>query len=109
MRGRSCGGAVGDMKPRAGPEGLCHVTSMSCVHAFSCQHSRCIFLDPTLSLAPLPCHRAADIISALEFSHDGEHLATGDKGGRVVLFERSKDQDVCCPLLCLFVAIVRKD
>eukprot|EP00052_Salpingoeca_macrocollata_P028245 m.271779 g.271779 ORF g.271779 m.271779 type:complete len:450 (+) comp22839_c1_seq7:128-1477(+) len=35
----------------------------------------------------------ADIISAVEFSHDGEYLATGDKGGRVVLFERSHDQD----------------
>lgn len=42
----------------------------------------------------LQSHVTADIISALEFSHDGEHLATGDKGGRVVLFERSHDQDV---------------
>mmetsp|Transcript_31837 Transcript_31837/g.83425 ORF Transcript_31837/g.83425 Transcript_31837/m.83425 type:complete len:443 (+) Transcript_31837:419-1747(+) len=31
----------------------------------------------------------ADIISAVEFNHDGEYLATGDKGGRVVLFERN--------------------
>lgn len=30
----------------------------------------------------------ADIISAVEFDHDGLHLATGDRGGRVVLFER---------------------
>lgn len=30
----------------------------------------------------------ADIISAVEFDHDGQHLATGDRGGRVVLFER---------------------
>eukprot|EP00123_Amoebidium_parasiticum_P022600 comp9091_c0_seq1/m.4263 comp9091_c0_seq1/g.4263 ORF comp9091_c0_seq1/g.4263 comp9091_c0_seq1/m.4263 type:complete len:439 (-) comp9091_c0_seq1:669-1985(-) len=29
-----------------------------------------------------------DIISAVEFDHTGEFLATGDKGGRVVLFER---------------------
>jgi serine/threonine-protein phosphatase 2A regulatory subunit B len=35
----------------------------------------------------------ADIISAVEFSHDGEYLATGDKGGRVVLFERNRDHD----------------
>mmetsp|Transcript_4104 Transcript_4104/g.14694 ORF Transcript_4104/g.14694 Transcript_4104/m.14694 type:complete len:550 (-) Transcript_4104:281-1930(-) len=28
----------------------------------------------------------ADIISAIEFSRDGRHLATGDRGGRVVLF-----------------------
>ncbi|XP_043713098.1 serine/threonine protein phosphatase 2A 55 kDa regulatory subunit B beta isoform-like isoform X2 [Telopea speciosissima] len=30
----------------------------------------------------------ADIISAIEFDKTGEHLATGDRGGRVVLFER---------------------
>eukprot|EP00798_Chlamydomonas_sp_ICE-L_P028256 gene28256-31361_t len=30
----------------------------------------------------------ADIISAVEFDHDGMYLATGDRGGRVVLFER---------------------
>ena len=30
----------------------------------------------------------ADIISAVEFDKSGEHLATGDQGGRVVLFER---------------------
>eukprot|EP00040_Diaphanoeca_grandis_P009977 m.51103 g.51103 ORF g.51103 m.51103 type:complete len:443 (-) comp21397_c0_seq1:37-1365(-) len=34
----------------------------------------------------------ADIISAVEFNHDGEYLATGDKGGRVVLFERNQTQ-----------------
>eukprot|EP00042_Codosiga_hollandica_P047419 m.513611 g.513611 ORF g.513611 m.513611 type:complete len:432 (+) comp57445_c0_seq1:113-1408(+) len=32
-----------------------------------------------------------DIISAVEFNHDGEYLATGDRGGRVVLFERNAD------------------
>lgn len=32
---------------------------------------------------------AADIISTVEFDHTGDYLATGDKGGRVVLFERS--------------------
>lgn len=37
---------------------------------------------------PLACLFAADIISAVEFDHDGLHLATGDRGGRVVLFER---------------------
>lgn len=30
-----------------------------------------------------------DIISAIEFDKTGNHLATGDRGGRVVLFERS--------------------
>src|SRR5690606_40347708 len=32
---------------------------------------------------------AADIISTVEFDHTGNYLATGDKGGRVVLFERN--------------------
>lgn len=35
----------------------------------------------------------ADIISAVEFNHDGEYLATGDKGGRVVLFERHQESE----------------
>ncbi|XP_057985840.1 serine/threonine protein phosphatase 2A 55 kDa regulatory subunit B beta isoform isoform X3 [Hevea brasiliensis] len=30
-----------------------------------------------------------DIISAIEFDRTGNHLATGDRGGRVVLFERT--------------------
>ncbi|CAH2036415.1 unnamed protein product [Thlaspi arvense] len=32
---------------------------------------------------------AVDVISAIEFDHSGDHLATGDRGGRVVLFERT--------------------
>ncbi|CAG5115603.1 unnamed protein product, partial [Candidula unifasciata] len=32
----------------------------------------------------------ADIISCVEFNSDGELLATGDKGGRVVIFQRDK-------------------
>ncbi|WVZ79730.1 hypothetical protein U9M48_027275 [Paspalum notatum var. saurae] len=34
-----------------------------------------------------------DIISAIEFDKSGDHLATGDKGGRVVLFERTDARD----------------
>ncbi|KAG0490524.1 hypothetical protein HPP92_007387 [Vanilla planifolia] len=30
-----------------------------------------------------------DVISAIEFDKSGNHLATGDRGGRVVLFERT--------------------
>ena len=30
---------------------------------------------------------SADIISCVEFNQDGELLATGDKGGRVVIFQ----------------------
>ncbi|KAI5070495.1 hypothetical protein GOP47_0014838 [Adiantum capillus-veneris] len=35
-----------------------------------------------------------DIISAIEFDKSGEHLATGDRGGRVVLFERADGRDL---------------
>ncbi|XP_072968156.1 serine/threonine protein phosphatase 2A 55 kDa regulatory subunit B beta isoform-like isoform X1 [Typha angustifolia] len=34
-----------------------------------------------------------DIISAIEFDKSGNHLATGDRGGRVVLFERTDLKD----------------
>ncbi|XXG45917.1 hypothetical protein AAC387_Pa02g0877 [Persea americana] len=34
-----------------------------------------------------------DIISAIEFDRTGDHLATGDRGGRVVLFERTDVKD----------------
>ncbi|KAJ4831193.1 Serine/threonine protein phosphatase 2A 55 kDa regulatory subunit B beta isoform [Turnera subulata] len=34
-----------------------------------------------------------DIISAIEFDKSGDHLATGDRGGRVVLFERTDTLD----------------
>ncbi|XP_030490990.1 serine/threonine protein phosphatase 2A 55 kDa regulatory subunit B beta isoform isoform X1 [Cannabis sativa] len=34
-----------------------------------------------------------DIISAIEFDRTGDHLATGDRGGRVVLFERTDVRD----------------
>lgn len=36
----------------------------------------------------------ADIISSVEFDHTGDYLATGDKGGRVVLFERNDGVNV---------------
>jgi hypothetical protein len=41
----------------------------------------------------------ADIISTVEFDHTGNYLATGDKGGRVVLFERN--ETVIFPQRCL--------
>ena len=46
-----------------------------------------------------PYFSAADIISTVEFDHTGNYLATGDKGGRVVLFERN---ETVCPLSVLW-------
>ena len=40
------------------------------------------------------CSFAVDIISAIEFDKSGDHLATGDRGGRVVLFERTDKKEV---------------
>ncbi|XP_053673963.1 protein phosphatase PP2A 55 kDa regulatory subunit [Anopheles nili] len=39
----------------------------------------------------------ADIISCVEFNHDGELLATGDKGGRVVIFQRDPSSKASTP------------
>lgn len=38
----------------------------------------------------------ADIISTVEFDNSGTFLATGDKGGRVVLFERNGNKKSSC-------------
>jgi hypothetical protein len=47
---------------------------------------------------------AADIISTVEFDSTGNYLATGDKGGRVVLFERNESvRQPSCALLMVAV------
>ncbi len=33
---------------------------------------------------------SADLISTIEFNEDGELLAVGDKGGRIVVFQREQ-------------------
>lgn len=48
-----------------------------------------------------PPHRKADIISTVEFDSTGNYLATGDKGGRVVLFERNEMVRFLFPIDCL--------
>ncbi|KAI4893711.1 hypothetical protein NFI96_012170 [Prochilodus magdalenae] len=45
----------------------------------------------TLSYSSLLCSVTADIISTVEFNSTGELLATGDKGGRVVVFQREQE------------------
>ena len=47
-------------------------------------------LSRTLARADVLLLGIADIISTVEFDHTGNYLATGDKGGRVVLFERNE-------------------
>jgi serine/threonine-protein phosphatase 2A regulatory subunit B len=48
----------------------------------------------------------ADIISTVEFDHTGNYLATGDKGGRVVLFERNESVGEITPR---FAPVGRRD
>ena len=72
-----------------------HLTANSTEHSFALALSlarRVSQLDWRLLEARQDTHTslccAADIISAVEFDQTGQHLATGDRGGRVVLFER---------------------
>jgi len=52
----------------------------------------------------------ADIISTVEFDHTGNYLATGDKGGRVVLFERNETVSPLSPSLAAgLTLLVEKD
>jgi hypothetical protein len=54
---------------------LCHCREFYFNPGISCFKFQFLFLP-------------ADIISCVEFNHDGDLLATGDKGGRVVIFQR---------------------
>ena len=42
----------------------------------------------------------ADVLSAVRFDESGDFLATGDKGGRVVIFERAETGKVRRACLC---------
>lgn len=41
----------------------------------------------------------ADVISTVEFNQTGDLLATGDKGGRVVIFQRETEVRLTCKIL----------
>ncbi|XP_064828865.1 serine/threonine-protein phosphatase 2A 55 kDa regulatory subunit B beta isoform-like isoform X2 [Oncorhynchus masou masou] len=49
-----------------------------------------LFRPPT-TIPSSTCHTEADVISTVEFNPSGELLATGDKGGRVVVFQREQE------------------
>lgn len=50
----------------------------------------------------------ADIISTVEFNYSGELLATGDKGGRVVIFQREQEVTPHRFLLLRFILLPMK-
>ena len=39
---------------------------------------------------------SADLISTIEFNDDGNLLAVGDKGGRIVVFQREQQVGISC-------------
>jgi hypothetical protein len=41
--------------------------------------------------SPSPRPMAADLLTTVEFDETGTYLATGDRGGRVVIFEKGDD------------------
>lgn len=47
-----------------------------------------VIADASLNVCFFVLFFPADIISTVEFNHTGELLATGDKGGRVVIFQQ---------------------
>lgn len=64
-----------------------------CKASCNSRGSRCDTEAHTCNLPHIP--DIADIISAVEFDHTGEFLATGDRGGRIVLFEQDQQACVC--------------
>ncbi|XP_075849061.1 protein phosphatase 2, regulatory subunit B, gamma isoform X2 [Microcebus murinus] len=60
------------------------------IHAYTDQeHGHTV--AESLARVTQPGSGRADIISTVEFNHTGELLATGDKGGRVVIFQREPE------------------
>lgn len=51
-----------------------------------------------LYISQWPAHKKhymlGDILSAMEFDKNGDHLAVGDQGGRVMIFERQAGKEV---------------
>ncbi|OXB56933.1 hypothetical protein ASZ78_005383 [Callipepla squamata] len=60
---------------------------------FPCQFSNAVksAQSSTSALMSVSVFEQADIISTVEFNHSGELLATGDKGGRVVIFQQEQE------------------
>lgn len=79
-----------------------HNITSSLLELYTQHYSSCIVFQcsPTLTFFFF----TVDIISAIEFDKSGEHLATGDRGGRVVLFERTDAKDVSLSsfMICQF-------
>jgi hypothetical protein len=75
-------------------EGSAHARArLPCVIAHV---SHILSLSPPPPPSLPPSLRTADLLTAIEFDHTGDYLATGDRGGRVVLFEKGDDIKQVC-------------
>lgn len=72
--------------------------SQKVCRSFRVSSCGCFIILATVVGSILTCAAAADIISTVEFDHTGNYLATGDKGGRVVLFERNETASLPSPV-----------
>lgn len=86
-------------KSQISPHGVCRFVILGNADGF-CERCFCSadilksMCAYSLTFPPPPCFvscAAADIISTVEFNSSGELLATGDKGGRVVVFQREQE------------------
>lgn len=55
-----------------------------------------LFKPLSLICPHFPVFLPADVISTVEFNQTGDLLATGDKGGRVVIFQRETEVSLLC-------------
>lgn len=70
----------------------CVIALITCCNAFFCaQVLEVLDLLSTLQCWFISVLFTADIISTVEFNYTGDLLATGDKGGRVVIFQREQE------------------
>lgn len=71
---------------------------MSSLHSPTLMHTH--LCQPTISsnllTFILSVNHPADVISTVEFNQTGDLLATGDKGGRVVIFQRETEVSPSC-------------
>lgn len=66
------------------------------IHTFESRFGRRRHLNPPDPSPSFLASTTADLLTAIEFDQDGEYLATGDKGGRVVIFQKGDDIKQVC-------------
>lgn len=67
-----------------------------CTAHLSCPHLYQPAISSNLLTFIFSVNHPADVISTVEFNQTGDLLATGDKGGRVVIFQRETEVSLSC-------------